>query len=147
MLIQDGERIALRRRPDQGLLAGLYEFPNLPGHLNRRETLEWVEAVSYTHLDVYKRQYSDLTALMNAVYARTGGRSFLYNVRNLTGADGDRQTAAFKAAVSGTDRRLFQVEWEAIQGHEMEGILIGGNLRCFLKPVSYTHLSAVIRRM
>jgi len=77
--------------------------------------------------------YSDLTALMNAVYARTGGRSFLYNVRNLTGADGDRQTAAFKAAVSGADRRLFQVEWEAIQGHEMEGILIGGNLRCFLK--------------
>ncbi len=42
--------------------------------------------------------YSDLTALMNAVYARTGGRSFLYNVRNLTGADGDRQNGSVQGS-------------------------------------------------
>ena len=54
LLIQDGERIALRRRPDQGLLAGLYEFPNLPGHLNRRETLEWVEEAGLTPLQIQK---------------------------------------------------------------------------------------------
>ena len=34
LLIRDGERTALHRRPDRGLLAGLYELPNLPGHLD-----------------------------------------------------------------------------------------------------------------
>ena len=32
-LIRDGERVALHRRPERGLLAGLYELPNVPGHL------------------------------------------------------------------------------------------------------------------
>ena len=33
LLITDGERVLLHRRPEQGLLAGLWEFPNLEGHL------------------------------------------------------------------------------------------------------------------
>ena len=34
LLIRAGDRVALRQRPDEGLLAGLYEFPNVPGHLD-----------------------------------------------------------------------------------------------------------------
>ena len=37
-------RIALRRRPGQGLLAGLWEFPNVPGCLSTQEALAQVEA-------------------------------------------------------------------------------------------------------
>ena len=33
LLITAGERVLLHRRPEQGLLAGLWEFPNLEGHL------------------------------------------------------------------------------------------------------------------
>lgn len=33
LLIRDGDRTALHKRPEKGLLAGLYEYPNLPGHL------------------------------------------------------------------------------------------------------------------
>ncbi len=33
LILGDGERIALRKRPDTGLLAGLYELPSLDGHL------------------------------------------------------------------------------------------------------------------
>ncbi|MDO4490096.1 MAG: A/G-specific adenine glycosylase [Lachnospiraceae bacterium] len=43
LLVQDGERIALHKRPDTGLLAGLYEFPNLEGHLTEQQVLAWVE--------------------------------------------------------------------------------------------------------
>ncbi len=32
LVIQDAERVALRKRPESGLLAGLYEFPSLAGH-------------------------------------------------------------------------------------------------------------------
>ena len=34
---------ALRRRPDKGLLAGLYELPNLEGHLSSDEALNYVK--------------------------------------------------------------------------------------------------------
>ena len=43
-LIRDGETILLRRRPEKGLLAGLYEFPNEPGHLTESEALERLAA-------------------------------------------------------------------------------------------------------
>ncbi|MBR6019276.1 MAG: A/G-specific adenine glycosylase [Lachnospiraceae bacterium] len=33
LLITDGEHILLHRRPEQGLLAGMWEFPNVEGHL------------------------------------------------------------------------------------------------------------------
>ena len=36
------DKVALNRRPSKGLLAGLYEFPNVAGHLTEEEALEWV---------------------------------------------------------------------------------------------------------
>ncbi len=42
-VIQDGENTAIRQRPKKGLLAGLYELPNLEGHLNREEALAYVK--------------------------------------------------------------------------------------------------------
>ena len=36
-LLSDGERFALDKRPEKGLLAGMYEFPNVPGELSEKE--------------------------------------------------------------------------------------------------------------
>lgn len=36
-LIRQGDRVAIRRRPDSGLLASLYELPNCPGQLTGEE--------------------------------------------------------------------------------------------------------------
>ena len=46
LLIRDGDRVVLTRRPAKGLLAGLYEFPNLPGSKSRREVLQTAEAMN-----------------------------------------------------------------------------------------------------
>ncbi|MCF0122000.1 MAG: A/G-specific adenine glycosylase [Lachnospiraceae bacterium] len=54
LLIQDEKRIVLWKRPNQGLLAGMYEFPNLPGHLNRCEMLEWIKKEELTPLQIQK---------------------------------------------------------------------------------------------
>ncbi len=43
LLVQDGERIELHKRPSKGLLAGLYEFPNVEGFLTEKEALDWTE--------------------------------------------------------------------------------------------------------
>lgn len=42
-LLSCGDKIALERRPDEGLLAGLYQFPHLPGHLSPEEIIEAAE--------------------------------------------------------------------------------------------------------
>nr|WP_034909323.1 A/G-specific adenine glycosylase [[Eubacterium] cellulosolvens] len=41
LLIRDGERILIRKREKKGLLAGLWEFPNPEGHLDRDEAVSY----------------------------------------------------------------------------------------------------------
>ncbi|HCT90916.1 MAG TPA: A/G-specific adenine glycosylase, partial [Lachnospiraceae bacterium] len=43
LVIRDGSRVAFRRRPEKGLLAGLYEFPNLQGHISGEDVLAFLE--------------------------------------------------------------------------------------------------------
>lgn len=40
LLVEYGDKIAIRKRDDTGLLASLYEFPNLEGKLSKEEVLE-----------------------------------------------------------------------------------------------------------
>ena len=42
LVIQDGSRTAIQRRPREGLLAGLYELPNAAGHMDEQEAVEYV---------------------------------------------------------------------------------------------------------
>ena len=51
-IIQDGECTAIRKRPEKGLLAGLYELPNLEGYLSEEEILSWVEEQDLTPLQI-----------------------------------------------------------------------------------------------
>lgn len=43
-LLQADKKVALHKREEAGLLAGLYEFPNTEGHLDKEKALEWVKA-------------------------------------------------------------------------------------------------------
>ena len=44
LLLHQGRALALTKRPDKGLLAGLWELPNLPGHLTQAEVEAWLAA-------------------------------------------------------------------------------------------------------
>lgn len=54
LVIQDGERTAIRRRPSKGLLAGLYELPNVSGYLDTDEALKVVEEMKLEPLYIEK---------------------------------------------------------------------------------------------
>ena len=41
LLVMDGEKVALHKRPSRGLLAGLYEFPMLDGYCTDQEVLDF----------------------------------------------------------------------------------------------------------
>ena len=53
-MIQDGEYTAIRQRSDKGLLAGLYELPNLSGNLSQEEALEYVRNLGLVPLYIEK---------------------------------------------------------------------------------------------
>lgn len=52
LVICAGDRILLHRRPDKGLLAGLFEFPGLSGHRGEKEVLEAAEDFGFEPLRV-----------------------------------------------------------------------------------------------
>ena len=43
LLIQDGERLLIRKRPERGLLAGMYEFPNELGYMDIKSVVSYVK--------------------------------------------------------------------------------------------------------
>ncbi len=45
LIFQDGDAVAIRKRPKKGLLAGLYEFSNLEGYLTMDEVVEYSKSI------------------------------------------------------------------------------------------------------
>ena len=52
LLFQDGENVAIRKREAKGLLAGLYEFPSLSGHVSEKEALEYAKEIGLNPLRI-----------------------------------------------------------------------------------------------
>ena len=77
--------------------------------------------------------YSDLTTVLNAIYAKTNNSVYLYQVRNLIYSDSENQKANFINSLFNSTDDLFNFSYKFIQGKSIEGIVIGGNIRCLLK--------------
>lgn len=54
LLFKDGKKLAIRKRPRKGLLAGLYEFPNLEGQLTMEEVTEYSKKIGLIPVRVKK---------------------------------------------------------------------------------------------
>ena len=52
LILKEGDRVGIRKRPSKGLLAGLYELPGLEGHLSEEEVLAQVKAWGYAPLRI-----------------------------------------------------------------------------------------------
>ncbi len=77
--------------------------------------------------------YSDLTTVINAIYTKTGRPSALYQICNFMYDHTEEQQENFKNAVFGNRETLFQFPYTFLQGTTMKGVVVGGNVRCFLK--------------
>ena len=47
LIVKDGEKLALHKRPAKGLLAGLYELPNVEGYLTENEIIDYIKGEGY----------------------------------------------------------------------------------------------------
>lgn len=54
LIIQDENKSALHKRPSKGLLAGLYEFPNLEGHQSEKRVLAYLKKIGLEVLRIQK---------------------------------------------------------------------------------------------
>ena len=52
LVIQDAERVALRKRPEKGLLAGLYEFPSMEGNCEEERVLAYLRELGLLPLRI-----------------------------------------------------------------------------------------------
>ena len=95
------------------------------------------EILDHLDYDVIKRNYkpffgySDLTTVLNALRSQTNEVNYLYQILNIIESEG------IKISVENTfmknEQTLFDVKWRFLQGSSVEGEVIGGNIRCFLK--------------
>ena len=74
--------------------------------------------------------YSDLTTVINAIYTMTGKASVLYQAKFMTsfGTSAQLQRERFQ-----NREQLFSPAFDFVQKNAMKGIVVGGNIRCFLK--------------
>lgn len=77
--------------------------------------------------------YSDLTTVINAIYTMTGKPSVLWQIRNMTGSESQLQRKRFGDYLAGDTNGLFGISCNFLQGNCMEGVVVGGNIRCFTK--------------
>ena len=97
------------------------------------------EILDYLDYDIIKKNikpffgYSDLSVVLNAITVKTGDPTYLYQVLNIIGNENIRNS--FEKTVMYNEPDLTNVSWEFFQGEEISGIVVGGNIRCFLKLV------------
>ena len=58
LVIRDGEKAAIRKRPSRGLLAGLYELPNLEGHLTDAQVLAYLKEQGFSPIRIQRLEPS-----------------------------------------------------------------------------------------
>lgn len=58
LIIQDENKSALHKRPSKGLLAGLYEFPNLEGHQTEKRVLAYLKEIGLEVLRIKRLEAS-----------------------------------------------------------------------------------------
>ena len=73
--------------------------------------------------------YSDLSTVINAIYTMTGKESVLYQVRNTVRGD----NTALQRERFRNRAELFAPAFTFVQKNAMKGVVVGGNIRCFLK--------------
>ena len=77
--------------------------------------------------------YSDLTTVINAIYSNTKNPCYLYQIKNIILDNNEKQIRNFNESFFNGKDDIFKFDYEFLRGDRMKGVVIGGNIRCFLK--------------
>lgn len=97
------------------------------------------EVLDYIDFDIIKNNskafcgYSDITVILNAVYSQCNISTYNYQLRNLAGNYESEQLRNFENTFINGKNDIFNITYEWINGERLEGVILGGNIRCLLK--------------
>ncbi len=77
--------------------------------------------------------YSDVTTILNAINSQSSIPTYLYQIRNIIYENKEIQQKNFINSLFSNKNDLFNFSYKFIQGKRLEGIVVGGNIRCLLK--------------
>lgn len=77
--------------------------------------------------------YSDLSTVLNAIYAKTGHETINFQIRNLLYDHAETARVYFKRNILAGKVSEQDLECQFLRGDAMRGRVLGGNIRCFLK--------------
>lgn len=100
---------------------------DMSGGNSAHELLPYLDYDAISRSQTVYYGYSDLTVILNAVYAKTGKKGVLWSVMNLLRSASGQQRKCFDTP------DMYRFRTRFLQGFHMEGILVGGNVRCLLK--------------
>ena len=75
LIFRDAQKVAIRKRPMRGLLAGLYELPNVEGHLSLQEAAAYGKSIGLTPIRV--RRLGDAKHIFSHVEWHMAGYELL----------------------------------------------------------------------
>jgi len=78
---------------------------------------------------------SDLTVVLNAIVQQSQIQTYHYQIMNIIKEHGAEQRQQFYRTFFEGGSDLYQFDFDFIQGEHLNGDVIGGNIRCFLKLV------------
>ncbi len=84
--------------------------------------------------------YSDLTTIINGLYTKAKVNSYLYQIRFLVGKYAQQQQVNFYQSIFEGKETLFKFDYHFLKGEELEGTVVGGNIRCLLKLAGTPYL-------
>lgn len=118
-------------------LMELYKNPNIEGIFDISGGDLANQVIPYINFEIIKNNpksffgYSDLSVILNSIYKKGGTKSFWFQLRHIINDDNALKLIA--NYLLNNDTSLLDFKYEFLQGSKMEGIVIGGNLRCSLK--------------
>lgn len=100
LLIRDGEKVLLHRRPKKGLLAGMYEFPNVPGHMSQQEAVAFAQDMKLMPLKVERLE--DAKHIFSHIEWHMTG--YMIRVAGFEEWDGPKQEYLFAEAAASEEK-------------------------------------------
>lgn len=115
-VLRDGERVVIKKRPKKGLLAGLYELPNIEGYLTQEEALAYVKELELSPIRIQK--LPEAKHIFSHVEWQMQGYAILIEDAELGEGSNAREIQADvnsrkKEKARGEDQKLLYVEAEA----------------------------------
>ncbi|MGL5415271.1 MAG: LD-carboxypeptidase [Clostridium sp.] len=77
--------------------------------------------------------YSDLTVILNALYEKSNIQTYNYQILNIVKDKSKLSLSLFKDTFIDGNHSLFNLDITPLSNSNASGIVIGGNIRCFLK--------------